>query len=291
MPGAPGRTLCYGQSTGISLVVASFCVPGGFETPMVQDSPASHRIAAPSPCEPWGFWATTGFGLTAVAAWFAVQMLAAVIVLAFLGAGSDASNFEIQTLAAHALTIAVVTIVSMPAPIAIVAFGARRAGCSVVDYLALYWPRRADLIVGILIIAVLLPLGDLTSWLSGRDLVPPAVVDAYRTARSSGTLVLLAVALIVAAPLMEELLFRGFLFPGYARSRIGPWASIIVTSAVWAVMHVQYEAFYLVQIFVLGCVLGWLRWSSGSTLLTIILHALVNTVALMQVAYLVERAA
>jgi membrane protease YdiL (CAAX protease family) len=260
------------------------------ETFMTERPQTSHDTTGPAACRPWGFWTTTAYGLTAIVAWFAAQMLAAVVVLALLGVGGNASDFEIQTLAAHALTIAVVTIVSMPAPIAVIAFAARHARCSVVDYLALYWPRRADLIVGILIVAVLLPLGDLTSWLSGRDLVPPAVVDAYRTARSSGTLVLLAVALIVAAPLMEELLFRGFFFPGYARSRLGPWGAILLTSAGWAVMHVQYETFYVVQIFVLGCAFGWLRWSSGSTLLTMILHAIVNAAALVQVAFLVERA-
>lgn len=243
-----------------------------------------------TPCEPWGFWTTTAYGLVAILAWFAAQLLAASLVLAWLGVGRNASDFEIQTLASHALTIAVATILSMPAPIIVVAIGARFARCTVRDYLALYRPKRADLIVGIIIIAVLLPLGDLSSWMSGRDLVPSAVVDAYRTARSSGTLALLAVALILAAPLMEELLFRGFLFPGYARSRLGPAGAIGLTSAGWAVMHVQYEAFYIVQIFVLGCVFGWLRWRSGSTVLTMILHAIVNAAALVQVAFMVERA-
>jgi membrane protease YdiL (CAAX protease family) len=136
---------------------------------------------------------------------------------------------------------------------------------------------------------VLLPLGDLTSWLSGRELIPPAVVDAYRTARASGTLVLLAVALVVAAPLMEELLFRGFLFRGYVQSPLGIAGTILLTSAGWAVMHVQYETFFIVQIFVLGCAFGWLRWRSGSTTLTVILHAIVNAAALAQVAFLIER--
>ena len=257
---------------------------------MTATLPSPHQRAVLAPCEPWGFWTTTAYGLTAIVAWFAVQLLTALVVLSFLGVGRDASDFEVQTLATHALTIAVATIVSMPAPIAVIAIAARFARCSVVDYLALYWPKRADLIVGILFIVVLLPLGDLSSWLTGRDLVPPAVVDAYRTARSSGTLVLLAIALVVAAPLMEELLFRGFLFPGYAKSRLGPWGAILLTSAGWAVMHVQYETFYIVQIFLLGCVFGWLRWSSGSTLLTVILHAIVNAAALAQVAFLVERA-
>jgi membrane protease YdiL (CAAX protease family) len=55
-------------------------------------------------------------------------------------------------------------------------------------------------------------------------------------------------------------------------------------------MHVQYETFYIAQIFILGLVFGWLRWSSGSTTLTIILHAIVNSAALLQVAFIVERA-
>jgi membrane protease YdiL (CAAX protease family) len=242
-----------------------------------------------TPCEPWGFWTTTAYGLTAITAWFAVQLVVASLVLARLGVGGSASDFEVQTLASHALTIAVATILSVPAPIAVVAIGARFARCTVRDYLALYWPKRADLFVGIAIIAVLLPLGDLSSWLTGRDLVPPAVVDAYRTARSSGTLLLLAAALILAAPLMEELLFRGFLFPGYARSRLGVAGAIGHTAAGWAIMHVQYEAFYIMQIFVLGCIFGWLRWRSGSTILTVILHAMVNATALAQVAFIVER--
>ena len=37
-------------------------------------------------------------------------------------------------------------------------------------------------------------------------------------------------------------------------------------------MHVQYDAFILVLIFGIGLLLGWLRWASGSALLTIILH-------------------
>lgn len=258
---------------------------------MTASAPDPHDGAPPARGEPWGFWTTTAYGLAAIAAWFAAQLSAAFLVLAGLGVGREASDFEVQTLASHALTIAVATIVSMPAPLAVIAVAARLRGYAVGDYLALSWPKRADLIVGCVFIAILLPLGDLSSWLTGRDVVPPAVIEAYRSARSSGTLMLLAAALIVAAPLMEELLFRGFLFPGYARSRLGPWGAIAITSAAWAAMHVQYETFYIVQIFVLGCAFGWLRWRSGSTLLTVILHAIVNALALAQVAFLVERGA
>jgi membrane protease YdiL (CAAX protease family) len=228
--------------------------------------------------------------LAAVAAWSAIQLLAAFLVIGWLRSGA-VLGADAGALMSHALTISLVTILSMPVPILVVAYAARRAGCAPADYLALHWPKRNHLLIGILIVAVLLPLGDLTSWLTGRDLIPPAVVDTYRTARGSGvlTLMLLAVALVVAAPLMEEILFRGFLLPGYAQSPLGLAGAILLTSVGWAVMHIQYEWYYIGQIVVLGCVIGLLRWRSGSTILTIILHAIVNATALAQVAFVVER--
>src|SRR5687768_336203 len=91
----------------------------------------SETTSEPQPCRPWGFWTTTAFGLAATLAWFALQLLAAVIVFAWLGVNFDASDFELDTMASHALTISIATIVSTPAAIAVVAFGARRAGCTV----------------------------------------------------------------------------------------------------------------------------------------------------------------
>ena len=114
------------------------------------------------------------------------------------------------------------------------------------------------------------------------------MVESFKNAEESGTLLLLALAFGVAAPVMEEFVFRGFLLPGYFASRIGAANGIALTSAAWAAMHVQYELFFIVQIFILGMVFGWLRWRSGSTLLTLILHALINLSALVQTALIVK---
>ena len=43
-------------------------------------------------------------------------------------------------------------------------------------------------------------------------------------------------------------------------------------------------AFTLAQIFCIGLLLGWIRWASGSTLLTIGLHMLANLAACIQAA-------
>ncbi len=241
------------------------------------------------PCTPWGFWTSTGVGILAVFAWAAVQWAAAAIAIAWLGINDQSSAEEIRAVASHGALIAAATLGAMPAAIAVLALAARKRGCSVVDYLALRWPSRGELLLGFIILAVLLPLGDFSSWMTGREIVPAFVIDAYKTARASGTVVILILALVVAAPLMEEFLFRGFLLPGYAASRLGPVGAVVLTSLAWASMHVQYEIFFVAQIFILGCVFGWLRLRSGSTILTLMLHATVNTVALLQTVYFASR--
>ncbi len=252
--------------------------------------PGGGITGQPYPCRTWGFWSTTIFGLISILVWVAAQTLVGFGMVRWLGTSPDTSDLEFGIVATHALTISIATIASMPPATAVLVLAAWRARCTAVEYFALHWPSRANVLTGIAVIAVLLPLGDLTSHLTSHDLVPAAVVDAYRTARASGHVLTLGVALVVVAPLMEEILFRGFLFRGYAASRLGVTGAIAVPSVVWAAMHIQYDIFYIVQIFVLGCVFGWMRWRSGTTTLTLILHALVNLVALLQVAYLVERA-
>lgn len=241
-------------------------------------------------CVPWGFWASTGFGVLAILAWLLFQWLAAAVIFVWLGINAQSTAEEIKAVASHGAMIAAATIGAMPAAVAVLVLAARRARCRAVDYLALVRPARHDFILGIAILAVLLPLGDFTSWLTGRDIVPAFVVDAWRTARASNTVVVFILALVVAAPVMEELLFRGFLLRGYAASKLGPIGAVLLTSAAWASMHIQYEVFYVVQIFVLGCVFGWLRLRSGSTTLTLILHGIVNLTAIVQTVYIAELA-
>ena len=54
------------------------------------------------------------------------------------------------------------------------------------------------------------------------------------------------------------------------------WPAIVVISLLWAALHIQYDWTGILQIFVIGLFLGWMRWRSGSTLLTLLLHTLFN---------------
>ena len=93
---------------------------------------------------------------------------------------------------------------------------------------------------------------------------------------------------VVVAPISEEVAFRGFLFRGLSASWLGVSGTIVRNSAAWAAMHVQYDWLTLSQIFLIGLLLGWIRWASGSTLLTIRLHMLANLAASVQAAIKVE---
>lgn len=249
---------------------------------------SNDSTSAARPCEPWKFLASSAWTAAAIAAWVAVQFLVFIGLLVYMGVGEDATAHEIDTLSSHAIVISLVAIAAAPAEIGIIALAIRFARCKFSDYLALIWPRRRELLLGIGLLVLMLPLADLAAYLSGRAIVPPFVVEAYRSARDSGTLPLLFLALAIAAPLTEEIVFRGFLYRGYAASRVGPTGAILIPAALWSVMHLQYEAFFIFHIFLLGVVFGWLRWRTGSLWLTIILHAVINTASLLQTAYIVE---
>ena len=238
-----------------------------------------------SVCDPWKFWATCAWTVGVLLAWMAAQLVVVASMLAFTGAWGEMSAADAAKLASNALVLSSVAILAGAAEIGVVAFAIRRARCRFADYLGLVWPSRTYLWIGLACLVVLLPLGDLSSWMTGRAIVPPFVMDAYRSARESGTVWLFAIALVVAAPLAEEIVFRGFMFRGLAASRVGIAGAILMPSVIWSAMHVQYETFFIVQIFMLGAVFGWLRWKSGSTWLTIVLHAIINFTSLLQTVY------
>jgi membrane protease YdiL (CAAX protease family) len=114
------------------------------------------------------------------------------------------------------------------------------------------------------------------------------MVRVYQNARDAGSIVLLLVAVAIAAPIGEEILFRGFLFSGWAASPLGGAGTIVLTSAIWAAIHLQYDWFGMMQIFGLGLLFGWIRWRSGSTALAMLMHSATNVAATVETAVIVE---
>lgn len=217
----------------------------------------------------WGYWATFGWAFLAFVAgqfialafllWFRFGDLKSVLAVPF-----DGKMVTLFILIANPVTIAVI----------VLAVWLARA--RVTDYLALTLPTARDVLIGLVVLVILIAAGDALLYFGGYPLVTEFQMQSYTTASAEGWLPALLVGAIVFAPAGEEVLFRGFLFRGWARSQRTTWPAIVVISILWAALHVQYDWTGLLQIVVIGLFLGWMRARSGSILLTLLLHALFN---------------
>jgi membrane protease YdiL (CAAX protease family) len=224
---------------------------------------------APAGILPWGRTATFGFGLLTLLG----GQLAALAALTLCYGKSVA---QMPDLTGDGAAVSIVILASAPVQMLLLTAFAWIKGASATDYLGLRWPRRSDLIFGVCATIGLIVAGDALSWVIGRDIVTPFQSDIYRTAAASGVLPLLWFAVVVVTPLGEEMLFRGFLFRGWLLAQRDVWPVIVITALLWAIMHLQYDWYVIGQVFVSGLLLSGLRWASGSTILTIMLHGLIN---------------
>jgi membrane protease YdiL (CAAX protease family) len=91
--------------------------------------------------------------------------------------------------------------------------------------------------------------------------------------------ILLFIAVAIIAPLGEELLFRGFLQQVLEKHWKDVTKAILVTSLFFALIHMN--PYWFAQIYILGVMLGFLSWKTGSVLPSLILHGLNNTMAMI----------
>jgi membrane protease YdiL (CAAX protease family) len=82
--------------------------------------------------------------------------------------------------------------------------------------------------------------------------------------------------ILIVAPIFEELLFRGFIFRAFVHAPRDAIPTIVLTSLIWLLSHFQYDWLGIAEIFVLGLLLGLVRWHTGSTTLTALLHMVSN---------------
>jgi CAAX protease family protein len=226
---------------------------------------------------PWGRFATLGLG--------AIALLASqTVALAALVWWYGVPFARLPDVGGDGIAVAIIILVSTPIELVLLALFAQRAGATVSDYLAWKLPRPADVIFGLIAIAGFIVLADVVSWLAGRNLITTFQNDIYTTAAAMDWLPLLWFAVVIVTPIGEESLFRGFLFRGWYRAPQDAWSAIGLTAVLFALLHVQYDWFVILQVFGFGLVLGWMRWVSGSTLLTMLLHAIINLEGMIETA-------
>ncbi|MCH7959281.1 MAG: CPBP family intramembrane metalloprotease [Candidatus Hydrogenedentes bacterium] len=237
--------------------------------------------------QPWGFWATLGFGLLAALLMIFSQIVVGVVYI-FLRLGGDSeTDFEqlAMGLEFDGLYMALAGIVSTPVLVgSVFVLTALRRGFPSREYLALS-PINFKVMYPWLALAACYMVGT-EVYAYVFDVADSSAIEFMTRVRDTAVYpVLLFIAIVLCAPVSEEIFFRGFMFKGFQNSRLGTSGAIVFTAVLWAAIHVQYELYLLIVIFGFGIILGLARQRTGSLFTTIVLHMLWNLAATVQVEY------
>ncbi|MFN4143834.1 CPBP family intramembrane glutamic endopeptidase [Aestuariivirga sp.] len=241
------------------------------------------------PVNPSGLWYAI---LAAIALVLLHQMLQAVLSLIVLKQffGSDVSNTR-ELVKASLVAI-------FPASLAVALAGwwlAGRRGSSAAEVLALRPPKFTwlgwlVLILGfmtamyLVIMSVVLVFGiDLAQYTPGPDGQSPKTGSAglvkeamFDIANEPLLFLIVFPSVALGAPIAEEVIFRGQLFSALSSTRLGVSGTTLVTSALWALLHMSEPWLSVGLIFVMGLVFGWMMYRFGSLWVTIACHGAWN---------------
>src|SRR5262249_3035386 len=221
----------------------------------------------PVPRPRWGIWASLGWVLAAYAALFLATL--AIIAAArftvapdFYKTGTDWS-------------VALVGIPSGAVVIGLALFAAWRSRQPAPDYLGLVMPRgRAWELLGIAALTWMMPI----LWFAviapqfGHMARPTPLGDGF----APWQVVLIRLEASVLTPAWEEIVFRGLLYRGIERSRLGTVGAVVVTAIAFALCHFRPSWFDVLYLTCNGIGFALLRARSGSVLPSMVVHGLVN---------------
>ena len=208
----------------------------------------------------------SGFGAaSAIGAYFA--LLFGMVVI---GAPAQAHGIVTGLWLTEALAIA------LPAAFALSAAGVRFA-----PYLGLRRLSWTHVVVAIVVAAANQPIVSLLTW-AERLVLPHSMVADFDAKQRmldavfAGNALPMVITVTIAAPLGEELFFRGFAFPALKKSW-GIWAGVLVSGALFSILHMDPVGF--LGLMEIGVMLAALRWWSGSLWAAVIGHAVNNGIA------------
>ncbi|MCA9078765.1 MAG: CPBP family intramembrane metalloprotease [Planctomycetaceae bacterium] len=237
----------------------------------------------------WRGWATTGFAIVVMLAWFVSQIVGSIAYVVGLKIHDPSINIiaVLEGAETDGNLISFAVVVSSIAGGVVCAFLAwLKPESDVWLYLGVKQVSLRTIAACLGLTFGFIVLADATTIAIGRDVVPEFMAIVYDSASFKP---LLWISLCLFAPVFEELLFRGFLIPGWSQTRLGVVGAIILSSAAWALIHVQYGPYELTQIAVAGVILGAMRVKTGSILPPIACHVFANIVATTEAAINIDQ--
>ena len=232
----------------------------------------------------WGPWSTLGLGLVVGIVYLITQVFVVVIfAIAKIISDSTLSPLQlVETLISDGLLISLATFASAIVCVGLILVIIKiRGRATIAKYLGLRRITKKTILILLAITTGIIVLSDILTLILGKPLNPEFMVNAYNTSIWPA---LFWIAVVIFAPLFEEVFFRGFLFVGFRQSRIGVVGTIGLTALIWALMHVQYGVYEITTIFVLGIVLGIIRFKTDSLWSPLLMHVFMNLIATLEVS-------
>ena len=240
----------------------------------------------------YGFWRAVGFF---VLLFLLFQLLQIIITLLIYSLGFHESLMVLKdpALVRSPAMLKALIIAMFPAAIPILFLGLYLAQFGLPKRqgsLPLARPKLGMLGWVTIIFCFMVVMGVLLNgayWITGFDTLHETglIEKTMAEMRSDPTIYALTLpSIILAAPLAEELLFRGVLFAGLTNTVVGRTGAVIITSALWSLAHAGPAPWINVGlIFVMGLVLGVLLLRFGSLWVTIACHTAWNAMTALAI--------
>jgi len=218
-----------------------------------------------------------------------VAILLGAWVFAARGEGADVAA-GIDELLVSPLVMGLTAMVQTTGMAAIALVLALMAGRGLAVDFALRAPRAAALIGGLLVGGSIGLFGGwlaelLVEWVPALDSdIFDVLTDAMREGPLGQRLVFYA-AIVLFAPVLEEVVFRGYLWSAIEDSG-GRWVAWIATTVIFAAYHMV--PLHVLAILGTGALIGWLRLWSGSIWPCIAAHFVNNLLSVLLVVFMPE---
>jgi len=118
--------------------------------------------------------------------------------------------------------------------------------------------------------------------LIGIIIPPPNILNNINSSLSINNplaLILIFISAVPIASFAEEVLFRGYLQQILEKQWGNITKAVLMSSLFFALIHLI--PYWLIQIYLLGIIMGYLSWKTNSIIPSMILHAINNTMAFL----------
>lgn len=138
--------------------------------------------------------------------------------------------------------------------------------------------------VGGVLCALIVSVGTLAcafcAELAGTVLPPmPEFLETMLSSLTQGTLWVNLLCVSIFAPLCEEWLCRGMVLRGLLSNNVKPVWAVVISAAFFALIHLN--PWQAIPAFLLGCLFGFVYYRTGSLKLTMLMHCVNNTFAVL----------